>query len=269
MTSSNLSQALPSHVAGLFGLRMQSSHCFPRHSHDVYGIGLIEQGGQRSGSGRGPVQACAGQLVSVNPGEVHDGVALDERGRRWTMFYLEPALLAELCSDLQQKPALPELLTPPVFDACPARHGLLRLLDSCVSAAAAPMAQEAALLELLAALLPLAGRRLAPASADPCMREVRDRLHAHMLEAPSLARLATDSGMSRFQLLRGFTRCYGLPPHAYLQQLRLAHARRAIAAGSSLVEAALCSGFADQAHLSRLFKRCYGLSPGAYRRAQR
>ncbi|MFX5956846.1 AraC family transcriptional regulator, partial [Acinetobacter baumannii] len=62
----------------------------------------------------------------------------------------------------------------------------------------------------------------------------------------SLDDLANASGLSRFQVLRAFTRATGLTPHAYLVQRRIDLARRLIAQGEALANAAIGSGFADQ-----------------------
>ena len=80
----------------------------------------------------------------------------------------------------------------------------------------------------------------------------------------TLADLARESGMSRFQLLRGFAKATGLTPHAYLVQRRINLARRLIAGGTPLAEAAMDSGFTDQSHMTRIFVRKYGITPGAY-----
>ena len=80
----------------------------------------------------------------------------------------------------------------------------------------------------------------------------------------TLADLARTSGLSRFQVLRGFVKATGFTPHAYLMQRRIDLARRLIASGSRLADAAAASGFADQSHMTRLFVRKYGVSPGAY-----
>jgi AraC-like DNA-binding protein len=56
-----------------------------------------------------------------------------------------------------------------------------------------------------------------------------------------------------------------LPPHAYLNQLRVRYARRLLDDGLRPAEVASRSGFADQAHLTRHFKRTVGVPPGAYR----
>jgi quercetin dioxygenase-like cupin family protein len=56
----------------------RSRHAFPRHTHDSYGIGLIVRGAQRSWSGRGTVEAGRGNIITCNPGEVHDGVPIGD-----------------------------------------------------------------------------------------------------------------------------------------------------------------------------------------------
>ena len=86
-------------------------------------------------------------------------------------------------------------------------------------------------------------------------------------EPVTLAELAALSGVSRFQLLRGFVREIGITPHAYLMQLRVRLARRLLARGHAPVQAALLAGFADQSHLTRAFVRQFGITPGRYRQA--
>ena len=96
------------------------------------------------------------------------------------------------------------------------------------------------------------------------IRAARDLIDDDPLAAVSLADLAGESGLSRFQVLRGFARATGLTPHAYLVQARIHIARRLIAQGMPLAEAAFASGFADQSHMTRVFVRKYGLSPRLY-----
>jgi AraC-like DNA-binding protein len=79
-----------------------------------------------------------------------------------------------------------------------------------------------------------------------------------------LAELAELSGVSRFQLLRGFACEVGATPHAYLVQRRVGLARQLLAAGQSIVDAAINAGFADQSHMTRAFVRQFGVTPGRY-----
>jgi AraC-like DNA-binding protein len=83
----------------------------------------------------------------------------------------------------------------------------------------------------------------------------------------SLAELAALSGVSRFQLLRAFSRQVGITPHAYLIQRRVLLAQRFLAAGQSPAQAALQAGFSDQSHMTRAFVRQVGVTPARYRAA--
>jgi len=61
-----------------------------------------------------------------------------------------------------------------------------------------------------------------------------------------------------------FRRGLGMPPHGYLTQIRLRHARAVLASGVAPAEAAVDAGFCDQSHLTRHFKRSYGITPAQY-----
>jgi AraC-like DNA-binding protein len=78
--------------------------------------------------------------------------------------------------------------------------------------------------------------------------------------------LAAEAGLSRYQFLRAFTRLTGLPPHAYLLQRRVQHARQLVRRGLPLADVAAASGFADQSHMTRCFVRSLGLTPGTFAR---
>jgi AraC-like DNA-binding protein len=97
------------------------------------------------------------------------------------------------------------------------------------------------------------------------VRKAREILHESLQDPPSLDDLAGTVGTGTFQLVRAFRAATGLPPHAYLNQVRVRQARRLLDQGLRPAEVAFRTGFADQAHLTRHFKRTVGVPPGAYR----
>ncbi len=106
-------------------------------------------------------------------------------------------------------------------------------------------------------------RRMRPMPRDDRGAQLaREYIHAHAAERITLDELAVISGLSRYHLVRSFSRVYGLPPHAYQNTLRIATAREALRAGIPLSHLDL--GFADQSHLSRYFKKQMVLTPGRY-----
>jgi AraC-like DNA-binding protein len=252
---------------GIEAMRARTARAFARHTHDQYGIGIVDAGGHSSWSGRGQVEAGPGTFISVNPGEVHDGAAIGGRPRAWRILYLETEALAALRADVLEGAAADFAFVAPVFsDAslCAAFETALAFADSTAGADAKRGCEEA-MLTLVARLgTHSAGRRVTLPAAAPEVRRARERIDADPAAAVSLGELAAEAGVSRFQLMRGFRRAVGLSPHAYIVQRRLALARRMIRAGHALADVAMLAGFCDQSHLGRCFTRQFGVAPGRY-----
>lgn len=261
-------------LAGVEATVAETAHAFPRHSHDRFGVGVIISGGHRSASGRGRVEARANDAIMVNPGEVHDGSPLDERGRAWRMLYFEPSALIAAASELTGAAPREIELTRPVAHDPLLKRLFERLFAVAVEAPCVPddLVREEALLDLLGHLVHVHAtpptRSWSTDALGPIAR-AKARIDEDPSSALTLADLAADAGLSRFQLLRGFARETGLPPHAYRMQRRVALARHCIAHGAALAEAAAAAGFADQSHMTRAFVRLFGVTPATYAAARR
>lgn len=249
-------------MPGVTAVTASTRRSFPRHTHRQFGIGVIQSGAQRSASGRGMVEAGPGDIISVNAEEVHDGLPIGERGRSWRMLYFEPSVIAETIGELSEgrtiafefsRPAMTDVPVARLFDTL-----FQAMTDTCGDAAQLRCNER--LLLLLERLRGASRRTPAPDTIGPALSLIDDA----PAQPISLADLARECGLSRFQLVRAFARATGLTPHAYLMQRRIDLARRLIAGRTPLAEAAAASGFADQAHMTRLFVRNYGVSPGTY-----
>jgi AraC-like DNA-binding protein len=252
-------------LPGIDPMSANTTRSFPRHTHDQYGIGVIDSGGHASWSGRGQVEAGHGQFISVNPGEVHDGRAIGDHGRSWRILYFEPASLDEICTDVLEHLSATWMFDAPVFADGPLREKFESAFGYAAGAAQIdPMGCETAIIDLVAGLGSHATVARRPQGGAPRIHQARARMDDDPAAPLTLAQLACDSGLSRYQLIRGFTREFGLPPHAYLLQRRLALARRLIRAGRALAEVAVAAGFHDQSHLTRCFTRQFGVAPKRY-----
>ncbi|MEL7452587.1 MAG: AraC family transcriptional regulator [Pseudomonadota bacterium] len=252
---------------GIRAVELSSDHTFSKHSHDEFGIGLIHQGGHRSTSGHGVVEAICGDIITVSPGEIHDGAPLGDRPRRWTMLYFEPECVASniLDEELGKVDTL-EFAQPVVSSKLIAsRFARFYRLATQETELEDELEAEENLLGLLMSLL----KNTARATTDKnkgalrAIKLMRDDPSASI----TLTNLAEVSGMSRYQTIRAVTRQTGFTPFAYLRQQRLDRARRLVMDGTPISEAALLAGFSDQSHLTRAFKSAYGITPGALRAA--
>ena len=241
-------------------------HRYEPHIHETYAFGLVE-GGRQTFSCRGERHySKGGSIFAINPGDAHDGEPADTHGFIYRMLYLEPHLIAEQLEDAGVRSGLPLFRTAMFFDGAVARH---------LAAAHTAFAERSPQLErahhLRAFVLSVArhGRISVPATRSPAheaLTRARDYMHAQFREDVSLPELAAVAGIGRHHLTRSFSRAFGIAPHRYLTQLRLAEARRALALGHAIADVAASVGFADQSHLNRRFKRAFGITPRQFQR---
>lgn len=261
----------PSAELGIEAVLARSARTFTRHFHDQFGIGVVLSGAQRSASGRGPVEAFRGDVITVNPGEVHDGAPIDGEPRTWAMLYFDPDRVAEIALDLSEGRSADLELADPVRSDSQAAMLLLAAFRSISRRDRQELRAEFTT-ELLVRLVErLAVRRVAPVHTrcgPSGVRLARQSVDDDPTGRHSLHALASIAGIGRFALIRAFAAETGLTPHAYVTQRRLQAARRMLKSGLSPAQASIDAGFCDQSHLTRLFSRSYGITPGAYARAR-
>ena len=242
-------------------------HVYDRHSHDTYSFGVTEEGVQAFRC-RGAARAsAAGMIMAFNPDDPHDGHAGGPAGFTYGMLHLGTDLVADVLSDAGGRRAGLPLFTEPVLDDRPLARRLRRMLarlDGATRLEAHELVAGVVLTMVERHAGPLVTAAAPPAGAAPS--RVRELLHDRFAEDLGADDLATAVGLSRFQVSRQFKEAYGIPPSAYLRQVRLRQARRRLATGAAIAEAAAATGFADQAHLTRWFRRTYGITPAVYQR---
>lgn len=205
-----------------------------------------------------------GTVFAALPHELHAVEPAAMRGARVHSLYVESDLLARLVPDAD----LSLLLATPPAHRVRADARLASRLIGAIRSFVAPEAEGPGpddlvpLGQLLGRLLVGPGGVQAP--ERDALARVRELVMARFAERITLDDMADAAGLSRFHLSRTFRDAYGLPPHAYLTQVRLAEVRRRLVRGESASQAAYACGFADQSHMSRQFKRIFGIRPGAF-----
>lgn len=240
---------------------------FAPHFHEGFAVGVIESGADvfdYRGSRR---IAAAGEIMLINPLEVHDGHAFDASGWTFRIMYIPPELLKRVREEISGATSDVPFFSQTVVRDGETAKAILRL-HQALENSASRLERES--------LFWLAMTRLVERHADSktvlqktgrersAVARVREYLRANLCQNITLRQLANVAFLSPFHLLRVFQKEMGFTPHAYQTQLRIDYAKRLLREDSSISHAALAAGFFDQAHFSKQFKRYVGISPGGF-----
>ncbi|MBF4557666.1 AraC family transcriptional regulator [Pseudomonas sp. p50] len=271
MTSQNWIDLAQDADTGIETLRAHfEGHAYDPHWHDSYLVGVTEQGVQQFNCRRAKHQSTPGKVFLLEPGDIHDGEAPTEDGFTYRMLYLEAQWLErEISRVFEDAPLNSQLSFAHTLTHDPQlAHATNQAFETLHQSELKIVRQTTldGLLERLTRHLHWRARYREDPRLPQVAQKAREYLHANAHEDIGLEHLATVTGVDRFRLTRAFKAAYGLAPHAYLVQLRLAQARRMLALGEQPTTVAMTLGFADQSHLGRWFVRAYGLTPALYRK---
>lgn len=234
---------------------------FSPHRHDTYALGLTLHGVQTFRYRGSERFSNPGNVIVLHPDEVHDGAAGTEDGLIYRMIYLPPDLIGAVDG---HRTALPFIADPVVVDT-DLWQALAEILSD-LDAEPGDLIMDDVVMRVAAGLSRQAGlpRKIITTASQMAVLRARDFLESHCAEPIRSEALEAETGLDRYELARQFRRLLGTSPHRYLVMRRLERAKRSMAAGGRLADAAADAGFADQAHFTRHFRKAFGMTPGRW-----
>jgi AraC-like DNA-binding protein len=242
-------------------------HRFARHAHEHFVIGIIEKGVQQYSYKGSKHTTPAGQIFFVNGEEPHTGEPATRDGYLYRTLCLSPKVFQQLTFDVTEVSELPILDGSVVADR--ELFARLRRLHQALAAKAPTMHCESLLLLAVRHLIRIhvKKRKDVPGVGreNAIVKQVKEYIADRYAEDISLADLGALTSRSSFHVARTFSKAIGLPPHAYLESIRVQHAREFLKSGMTLVDTALAIGYPDQSHFTHRFRRHTGITPGQYK----
>lgn len=257
--------------------------CAPLHWHFFSELIYVNEGSQDVTAGNRIEHLRTGDLIYINPRQIHLAYSGDRRTTQLTVLKFDPVLLLPSRKNKAEEESLaPFLGQEPtqclVFEAGGLPAEVPALLEQLVQLVRLrPQGCEfsaRALVCLLIARLSgalggLAGRAV---SGEPLeqrelerFRTVLQTIEAHYAEPLSAAGLAALCSLSYSNFVLKFRRLTGQTPVDYINRVRISHAQQLLLTGSSVGETAAACGFCDAAYFSRLFARYSGQPPRVFR----
>jgi AraC-like DNA-binding protein len=248
----------------LLDARLETS-AYSRHRHDTYGIGLTMEGVQAFDYRGETRRSLPGQVVVLHPDEVHDGRPDTHDGLRYQLIYVEPRLIFDAVETLHRGPRRLPFAQEPVLDS----PQIAAALRQAFAGDRSPLAIDDLVLTIAQGLMER-DRSFSRARAEgtldrPALERARAFLEAEKLRVVTSAELEDATGLNRYELARQFRRMFGASPYRYLLMRRLDEGKAQLEMGKRIVDIALDTGFADQAHFTRAFSAAFGVPPARYR----
>lgn len=243
-------------------------HRYPRHTHDYFVVALVESGTVSYWYRGAQWVASPGHVFLVNPGEPHTGEPTTAAGYVYRVLYPRAEYLARIAADIGRDMKAPFFQEAVLQD--PLLYGLLSRFHRRFAEDAPKVESESLLLRALERLIARhAAPHVAPKTVGTeklAIRKAREYIAANFAQDVSLSTLAGLSSLSPSYFARSFEFEVGIPPHAYLEGIRIQKGRELLDRGETIVSAALSIGYSDQSHFTHRFKRFLGITPGQYAR---
>jgi len=254
-------------LPGLNALSCSNDFAFESHIHSGHVLWLNSEGGEQYQIQGQSSILQPGTISVIEPGVVHSNQPSADGKRHLRSLYLEEDFFRYLERLISGSSTRPYHLPTKIFFNRKCWQDALLLHEAILSGQDRLLLEERviSLFNHLEEEQPVNFVQAACSlSGDNRIVRLVEYMHAHLDNDISLETLSEVAQCTSFHVIRLFKEKVGLPPHAYLIQIRLEKARRLIDGGVNLTDAALCSGFSDQSHLTRRFKKRYGITPGVY-----
>ncbi|MDF2613566.1 MAG: helix-turn-helix-domain containing protein AraC type [Clostridia bacterium] len=240
---------------------------FPMHFHEHYTIGFIESGKRYLVYKDKDYYVDSGDLIVFNPGDSHACEQIDGKTLDFRCIHIKPEVMKTAVFEITGKDDQPYFMRPVHYNS--ELSSCLRDLHHMIAEEEKDFKKEELYLFLIEELIrDYSG--LNPLNSNQELtheiKTVCDYLESHYISNITLDELSGLAGLSKYHLLRTFTRQKGISPYRYLETIRVNRAKELLEQGIRPIDAAFQTGFSDQSHFNHFFKRLIGLTPNQYRK---
>ncbi|AET67905.1 DNA-binding domain-containing protein, AraC-type [Desulfosporosinus orientis DSM 765] len=238
---------------------------FPNHFHEYYVIGFIENGRRYLSCKNKEYTIEPGDLLLFNPGDNHTCEQIDGKTLDYRCINIQPEIMSKAVFEITGRDYLPYFTTQVVFHS--ELVSLLRELHLVIMQEEQDFRKEEIFFLLLEQLVEeYTEVEMLSLKSEQSMeaKAICEFLEKNYMKNITLDDLSNLTGLSKYYLLRSFTKQKGISPYSYLETIRIDKAKKLLEQGVLPIDVALQTGFTDQSHFSNFFKKFIGLTPKQY-----
>lgn len=238
---------------------------FPNHFHEYYVVGFIESGQRYLSCKNKKYTIETGDLILFNPGDNHTCKQIDGRTLDYRCINIQQEIMRKAVFEITGKDYLPYFKESVLFNND--LVSTLRELHLMVMMEEKEFKKEEIFLFIIQQLITEYADAVSVAASQEANAEIKavcDYLKNNYMKNITLNDLSDLAGISKYYLIRSFTKQKGISPYSYLETIRIGEAKKLLEQGIAPIEVALQTGFTDQSHFTNFFKKLIGLTPKQY-----
>ncbi|TXK74443.1 AraC family transcriptional regulator [Paenibacillus sp. N3.4] len=238
---------------------------FPNHFHDYYVIGFIEKGQRYLVCKNEEYIINSGDVILFNPKDAHACEQMDGKTLDYRCINISVDIMRQTVREITGREYLPRFTQNVLYQNELAAS--LRELHLMIYQEDKDFKKEELFLFLIEQLIQEYADTVSTQPIHETTSEVRavcDYLESNYATTITLDHLSALTKLSKYHLLRSFTKQKGISPYSYLETIRIGHAKKLLERGIPPMEVAFQTGFSDQSHFSNFFKKLIGLTPKQY-----
>lgn len=238
---------------------------FPNHFHEYYVIGFIEKGKRFLSCKSREYTVESGDLLIFNPCDNHTCKQVDGKTLDYRCINIQSNIMSKAVLEITGEEYLPYFTHQVVFHS--ELVFLLRELHQIIMEEEKDFRKEEIFFFLLEQIIEeYTEKTLSTEHTEQStsIKAICEFLQNHYMDNIKLDDLCRLTGLSKYYLLRYFTKQKGISPYSYLETIRIEQAKKMLEKGVMPIDVALSTGFSDQSHFSNLFKKFIGLTPKQY-----
>jgi len=238
---------------------------FPNHFHEYYVIGFIENGKRYLSCKNKEYTIETGDLILFNPNDNHTCQQIDGRSLDYRCINIQPEIMSEIVYEITGKKYLPYFNQQVIFQSD--LISSLSELHLMIMKEEQDFKKEQVLFFLIRQLIEeYTELALSIEISEPSVeiKTICEFLEENYTKNITLDNLSDLTGLSKYYLLRSFTKQKGISLYSYLETVRINKAKKLLEKCIPPIEVALQTGFNDQSHFSNFFKKFIGLTPKQY-----
>lgn len=236
---------------------------FSKHFHDYYVIGIIKNGNRKLICNSKKYNLRDNSILLINPEDYHECEGINEEELNYSAIHISKEVMESLVLEIFKSKKIVSFRKNVIYDDF--LLGSIKELENLIFTNTKTLEKEELFYIVIKELLEkYADFKTLIEETTLKTKEICDYIEKDYSDDITLDELSKIGCISKYHLIRLFTKEKGITPYKYLELYRINKAKQLLQNEKSILEVAMQCGFSDQSHFTNLFKKTIGITPKQY-----